>query len=827
MSETITNIGKFKVVKWLGCGGMAEVFLCRLTGIGGFDKNVIVKRILPERVNDLEFVKMFLDEGKLTANLNHPNIFQIFEIDVADEIPYIAMEYVKGPTLAALTKNARKQNKVHFGHFAQIISGICEGLQYAHSATDSEGEPLGLIHRDVSPANIIISTEGIPKLLDFGVARAKGRLANTEAGTLKGKIRYIAPECITNQAIDHRVDIFSLGVCLYEATTGQNPYGAEKLSEVSLLKNLLAGAYYKPSQVVEHFPKELEKAILWAINPDPAQRCPSARDFQDSLASFTHSEGYHSSAREVAAWIGELFSGVEEFASLEAQTSSSRRLANNNSGFSTKKSTDSQRPALAKTVEDPKKTEFDIDTGIVPRSKTKSLRLYIISATVLLIAVFTTVWWLQRNKPVSPPLTSSSSASKKADEYPENVSIKLYLDEAERYAKSKRWKLALNMIQEARKVRGVKNPELTIRMIRITEEIELQALVFKSENHLRREQYPQAIEAAKQVLEHDPENNQAIELIALAKKKTEATNPVKVKEKTKEATLYISSSPAGLVFLDDEPIGRTPLKRRISAGLHAIQIRAPGHQPAEKTIRAGPGKSVQVKLSLAAIVEKKPLVFDDKSDAKEEHVDSQSKMPSPTSPISSSPPTSLASATKSSALSAMPSSAGQISPPAVSHFPKKAPAPAVTKVAIAAARPSEAIVKPKFTAKTSTENSANQSSTTRRPVVSRKPKSPVPAPRLAKEYQSNSRSGHARVLKQAEEEAISVAGVSPNYARGITARLLNILAQKGFTKTCPSCIYYFIVREAALGNDNDVASRNLVAMYRSGQISRLQQLPTR
>jgi eukaryotic-like serine/threonine-protein kinase len=219
------SIGKFQIVGQLGRGGMADVFVCRLQGIGGFDKEVVLKRIIPERAGDPHFVKMFLDEARVVANLNHPNIVQVFEIGEQDGIPYMAMEYVKGVTLSMVIREASRQKKINYSHCATIIAGVCDALEYAHNANGPDGEPLGLVHRDVTPGNIVISREGTPKLLDFGVARARGRLAQTEAGTIKGKLRYMAPEQISQGPLDARADIFSLGVCLFEITTGQHPFG--------------------------------------------------------------------------------------------------------------------------------------------------------------------------------------------------------------------------------------------------------------------------------------------------------------------------------------------------------------------------------------------------------------------------------------------------------------------------------------------------------------------------------------------------------------------------------------------------------------------------
>src|SRR6185436_9201492 len=187
-------------------------------------------------------------------------------------LPYIAMEYVRGPTFSAVMRETVRAKQTHLGHITKILSGVCEGLQHAHSALGPNREPLGLVHRDVSPQNIILSPEGVPKLLDFGVAKARGRLTTTEAGTLKGKLRYMAPEQIQQGNLDHRADVFSVGVLLCEATTGRNPYGAKQVTEVQLFKNIVGGNFTRPSQLAPSYPEELERIVLWAIEPDVNKR---------------------------------------------------------------------------------------------------------------------------------------------------------------------------------------------------------------------------------------------------------------------------------------------------------------------------------------------------------------------------------------------------------------------------------------------------------------------------------------------------------------------------------------------------------------------------
>jgi serine/threonine protein kinase len=312
---TSSTIGKFKIHSRLSRGGMADIYRCSLRGIGGFDKVVVVKRIRRERASDPEFVSMFLDEARLAANLNHPNIVQTFEINEVDGFPYIAMEYVAGPTLAMLVRAARRASKrplagSEVGHLAKILAGVCEGLHHAHTASSPAGEPLGLVHRDVSPENIIVSRDGVPKLLDFGVAKANGRLTETQAGTIKGKLRYIAPEQLSG-SVDHRADVYAVGVCLFEATTGQSPYGTAAGDDLALIDSISHGRQARPSEVMADYPARLEEIVLWAMQPDPARRCPSASELHDCLERFVAQGPFLSNGRLVAAWVKELFPKLE------------------------------------------------------------------------------------------------------------------------------------------------------------------------------------------------------------------------------------------------------------------------------------------------------------------------------------------------------------------------------------------------------------------------------------------------------------------------------------------------------------------------------------
>lgn len=303
--QSTVKIGRYDVVQHLGRGGMAEILKAELGGIGGFNKTVVIKRILPEHLENETFVEMFLDEARLVANLNHPNIVQVFEADQADGFPYIVMEYVQGPTLKRLLRHARQRKLFNPGHILRLMADVCAGLEYAHRATDNLGNPLNIVHRDISPQNVVIAPDGNAKLLDFGVAKAAGQLAQTEAGTIKGKIAYVAPEHVRGTPVDPRADIFSMGVCLYEAMLGTLPYQGD--NEVAILAARFSGNFLPPRKVDPNLPEDLERIILWAMAADPNNRCPDAGSLKGAIETYLHGIGYLDERARLAAWIKALF----------------------------------------------------------------------------------------------------------------------------------------------------------------------------------------------------------------------------------------------------------------------------------------------------------------------------------------------------------------------------------------------------------------------------------------------------------------------------------------------------------------------------------------
>lgn len=271
--------------KFLGAGGMAEVFVAEAVGLLGEKRVAAVKRVRRDLVENQELCAMFLGEARLAAELRHPNIVEVYSFGTGGEgssvRPYIAMELVDGMPLGLLLRySAAKKEPVPLGVVAEIGLALCSALEYAHTLKSSEGEPLRIVHRDVSPANVLISREGRVKLIDFGIARAATREPHTRAGHMRGKIGYAAPEQIAAGPIDARTDIFALGVLLYEAIALKRPFAAE--SEPAIVASILEGKR-TPLAELRADARELASVVERAMSVDPTERWPSAREMGSAL----------------------------------------------------------------------------------------------------------------------------------------------------------------------------------------------------------------------------------------------------------------------------------------------------------------------------------------------------------------------------------------------------------------------------------------------------------------------------------------------------------------------------------------------------------------
>jgi len=299
-------LGRYRLVSELGQGGMAEVFVAKAAGPKGFEKTLVVKRILPQFVQDQQFVDMFLSEAKLAALLNHPNIVQIFDFGEADGEFFIAMEYIDGPNLRTLSRRARALGKrLPYALCAKIISLACEGLSYAHAFKDPETHAsLNLIHRDVSPDNILLARNGAVKLVDFGIAKASNQSHQTQAGVKKGKVAYMSPELLRDEVLDQRSDVFSLGVVLYGLLAGRKPFRAE--SDVAMMQAIAYQPMVPIQTVRADVPDALQQVLEKALAKDRTQRYQNCREMQVALERYLHGTGEAVGAFQLAQLVEQL-----------------------------------------------------------------------------------------------------------------------------------------------------------------------------------------------------------------------------------------------------------------------------------------------------------------------------------------------------------------------------------------------------------------------------------------------------------------------------------------------------------------------------------------
>jgi serine/threonine protein kinase len=298
-----SQIGKYVVQRKLAEGGMAEILLASSFGPEGFEKQVIIKRIRPGLASDPAFVKMFVSEARLVSQLNHSNIVQIFDFDRHEDTFYIAMEYVRGVSLAQAHERSRERGlPIPSIVAAQIAIEVARGLSFAHRLTENS-EPLGIVHRDVTPHNILISYEGSVKLTDFGIAKAGARASTV--GMLKGKFAYMSPEQSRGEAVDARTDVFALGITLWEVLTGKQLFDAD--SDIAVLRAVQERAVIVPEQFNPSVDPGLGAIVMRCLERERSARYQSAQELERALNRFVIDYAERSEEIELAAWMRSLF----------------------------------------------------------------------------------------------------------------------------------------------------------------------------------------------------------------------------------------------------------------------------------------------------------------------------------------------------------------------------------------------------------------------------------------------------------------------------------------------------------------------------------------
>jgi serine/threonine protein kinase/TolA-binding protein len=314
------RFGKYLLLDKVATGGMAELYKAKITGIQGFEKLIAIKRILPHLASEEELVTSFIDEAKLAALLHHQNIVQIYDFGCIDDSYYIAMEYLLGKDLRMVMRKANLDGKpLSLETTLLIVSRICAALEYSHGLKDFQGKPLNIIHRDVSPANVLLTYDGNVKIVDFGIAKAATQSHLTQAGMIKGKVAYMSPEQAAGETIDYRSDIFSTGIILYELAIGMPMFHGDTLQILNLVRN----AQFTPAgQVRPELPEKFHAILDRALAKEPEARYQSAGDMLADIEELMYQMSARTSPRQVSDYMNVLFAeeiAAEKTAMLEVE----------------------------------------------------------------------------------------------------------------------------------------------------------------------------------------------------------------------------------------------------------------------------------------------------------------------------------------------------------------------------------------------------------------------------------------------------------------------------------------------------------------------------
>ena len=305
--------GRYTLLRRLAIGGMAEIYLARQTATSGFEKEVVIKKLRAELADDPRIIEMFLDEAKIGAQLNHPNIVHVYDVDEHDGIPYIAMEYIVGEELNELCRRGIAQGRfLPLEHAVELIRQSAAGMGYFHAKRGAEGsslagEPLDIVHLDISPSNLLVTQDGFLKVIDFGIARARGLAGAARGDVLPGKLSYMSPEQAARQQVDHRSDIFSLGIVLYEITVGRRLFRGPAQEVVA---RLIDAKIQPPTFSRRNYPPALEAIVMRTLEKHPEDRYQSAYDLADDLEAFLRDERLHSGPVRIARYLDMLTSAA-------------------------------------------------------------------------------------------------------------------------------------------------------------------------------------------------------------------------------------------------------------------------------------------------------------------------------------------------------------------------------------------------------------------------------------------------------------------------------------------------------------------------------------
>ena len=422
------KFGRFALLGRIAFGGMAEIFLAR-------DENprtramrhIVIKRVLPHVADDQNFVQMFLDEARLAIRLQHPNICHIYEFGETDGSYFIAMEWVNGVPLGKLLRKARDNGGMPFSIAARVIAQIGEALHYAHRARDDQGNPLGIVHRDVSLQNIMVSYEGTVKLLDFGVAKASSHSTKTSAGVVKGKLSYMAPEQARGEEVDLRADVFALGICLYEALTCRALY--HRTTEYETLRAIIDGPVPSSRVIDPSIPVALDEIVQKALQKNRNDRFADAGEMQNALERYLAENREVVNSGHVGEFVRKLY--ADEIVRGPLVDSSPFVLPMSQSGERAVRASNMPPPPTSGENIEPPADSISISertqTGRLRLKRERNtIRLAIVAALVLIASASVTAWWLlhlptPKKHPAKTPVALLPNANEATNTLPTTI----------------------------------------------------------------------------------------------------------------------------------------------------------------------------------------------------------------------------------------------------------------------------------------------------------------------------------------------------------------------------------------------------------------------
>jgi serine/threonine-protein kinase len=397
------HVGRYVLHDEIASGGMGTVHLGRLQGGAGFSRIVAIKRLNPLLARQPEFLRMFLDEARLAGRVRHPNVVPTSDVVEAEGEVLLVMEYVHGDALSRLLRLTRERGLLPSPAVTSaVLSGVLYGLHAAHEATDERGEPLGIVHRDVSPQNVIVGSDGVARLVDFGVAKATGRLQTTSEGQIKGKLSYMPPEQIQGQAVDRRADLYATGVVLWEMLTGERLFLGE--NQGNTIQRVLLGDVAPPSQLVPGLSSALDDVVLCALAREPSDRFSTAREMCGALLDACPAAPPH----VVGEWV--------EACAHEALIARSTRVAEleTSSGYGMRAVGDSlaKQPAREGDALVSQVSSISV-SGELQTSRSRGALPFVAAglvAALVIVGIATRAWLARAPEPATPVVAVSPSA---------------------------------------------------------------------------------------------------------------------------------------------------------------------------------------------------------------------------------------------------------------------------------------------------------------------------------------------------------------------------------------------------------------------------------